>query len=121
MPQVPRAEWDIYLTTASDYKSSVRVDYAGTNIDVLQALTVDLPRFLWRVTVRTQAHLELDLLFDATGIAQHDLLVHAVSTGGAYAQMLAAVALASAINPQQYPLQAQALLKRFLVSPIQQP
>lgn len=121
MPQVPRAEWDIYLTTASDYKSSVRADYAGTNIDVLQALTVDLPRFLWRVTLRTQVHLELDLLFDATGIAQHDLLVHAVSTGGAYAQMLAAVALASATNPQQYPLQAQALLKRFLVSPIQQP
>lgn len=120
MPQVPRAEWDIYLTTTSDYKSSLRSDYAGTNIDVKQSLLADLPRFVWRVTVRTQDRLQLDFLFDATGIAQHDLLVHAASTQGEYAQMLAAVALFESANPSLHSLQAKALLKRFLVSPIPQ-
>ncbi|MDO8457708.1 MAG: hypothetical protein Q7T07_12470 [Burkholderiaceae bacterium] len=115
LPTQARAEWDIYLTTANDYKTSVRADYSGFEFDIKPSLLVDLPRFVWRVTVRTEEQLQLDFLFDATGIAQHDLLVHVVSTGGAYAQMLGAIAP----YVEQIPaMQAKAVLKRFLVSQI---
>ncbi|WP_061959682.1 hypothetical protein [Cupriavidus pauculus] len=111
-----RAEWDIFLTTASDYKSSVRKDYEGMDIDVMPSLLADLPRFLWRVIVRVDEKLELDFLFDATGIAQHDLLVHAVSAKQGYAQMLGVIAPFS--DKISVPMQAKAVMRKFLVSPI---
>lgn len=113
-----RAEWDIYLTTANDYKTSVKADYADLGFDIKPSLLVDLPRFVWRVSVRTEGNLELDFLFDATGIAQHDLLVHVVSTGRAYAQMLGAIAPHLEQITEKHLTQAKAVLKRFLVSPI---
>jgi hypothetical protein len=117
LPNQARAEWDIYLTTANDYKTSVRPDYADLGFDIKPSLLVDLPRFVWRVTVRTEEQLQLDFLFDATGIAQHDLLVHVVSTGAAYAQMLGAIA--PHVELIAAGVQAKAVLKRFLVSQIE--
>tara|TARA_A100000171_G_scaffold42788_1_gene44396 strand:+ start:325 stop:906 length:582 start_codon:yes stop_codon:yes gene_type:complete len=113
-----RAEWDIFLTTASDYKSSIRKEYGGIGLDLRSSLFVDLPRFLWRVIVRTDEQLQLDLLFDATGIAQHDLLVHVVSSGGGYAQMLGVIAPHVDQNSMQISRQTRSVLKRFLVSSI---
>ncbi|MDR0674131.1 MAG: hypothetical protein LBF93_10885 [Zoogloeaceae bacterium] len=79
-PGVNRAEWDIFRTTANEYKSSAREDYKNLDADtMLQALVVDLPRFIWRVMLRVDDELHFDFLFDATGIAQHDLLVHMMS------------------------------------------
>lgn len=93
-PEVLRAEWDIYLTTASDYKASVREHYPAWGVDPRESLYKELPRFLWRVTVRVGGREQLDLLFDATGIASHDLLVHAVrATGDGYALILSGLAM----------------------------
>jgi len=117
-PDQPRVEWDIFLTTANEYKRSVRDDYANSEIDIKSSLLADLPRFLWRATARTGEKLELEFLFDATGIAQQDLLVHAVSTGGTYAQILGALALHAERTSKLLPRQVKAVLKRFLVSPI---
>jgi hypothetical protein len=90
IPELGRAEWDIFLTTANAYKIALREDYANSGVDLMRSLLTNLPRFLWRVMVRVDEELHLDLLFDATGIARHDLLVHVVSTGKAYAQILEA-------------------------------
>jgi hypothetical protein len=87
-PQIPRAEWDIYLTNASDYKTSARAEYPALGVPLEDTLYKSLPRFMWRVTVRADNRVEMDLLFDATGIAQHDLLVHHVSCGGIYEVIL---------------------------------
>lgn len=113
-PQVARAEWDIYLTTVNDYKTSVRACYESFGFDPLPSLAANLPRFLWRVTARTNDNVHLDVLFDATGIAQHDLVVHVVSSGAEYSQMIAAVAVSGLARQTQ----ARALAKRFSVSPI---
>ncbi|WP_152343483.1 hypothetical protein [Pseudomonas syringae] len=85
------AEWDVFLTTAGDYKTSVRDEYFGSAIDYAACLHVDLPRFLWRVTVRANEEVHMDMLFDATGIAQHNLLVHFFSTGREYFQILSQI------------------------------
>ena len=119
LPNQTRGEWDIYLTTASDYKLSVRTDYLGLKVDIKPSLLVDLPRFLWRVTLRTDEQIQLDFLFDATGVAQHDLLVHVVSTGCAYAQMLGAIAVHMDQIKPPILVQTKVVLKRFLVSPVQ--
>ncbi|NBQ68292.1 MAG: hypothetical protein EBU46_05445 [Nitrosomonadaceae bacterium] len=78
-PSLQRPEWDIYLTTVSEFKS----DFLHSMRPILGAqvektLTAALPRFLWRVTARCGEEYHLDLLFDATGIAQQKLLVHAI-------------------------------------------
>lgn len=78
----PRGEWDIYLTTANDYKIAARADYPSWGIDPTETLYTSLPRFMWRVLLRVDNQVELDFLFDATGIAQHNLVVHHISRGG---------------------------------------
>lgn len=74
-----RPEWDIYLTTVSEFKvdvlNSMRLMLGAL---VEETLTATLPRFLWRATARCGGESHLELLFDATGIAQQQLLVHVV-------------------------------------------
>jgi hypothetical protein len=100
-PGTPRAEWDIFLTSASDYKASVRTDYTGWGLDPSETLYKGLPRFMWRVTVRAAEQVEMEFLFDATGIANHNLLVHAVSTGGDYDFVLRAVTMVTVSSDGQ--------------------
>ncbi|PBJ21587.1 hypothetical protein BSG18_30170 [Pseudomonas ogarae] len=118
IPTLNRPEWDIYLITSSDYKSSIRSEYLQLDVDIKSSLFVDLPRFLWRVTLRDGDNLHLDFLFDATGIAQHNLLVHVVSTDSGYAQILGII---STLDPAMYgglPLQAESVLEKFRLSPL---
>lgn len=79
-PKLQRPEWDIYLTTINDLKkdvfNSMRAELGSKAEDHLVA---NLPRFLWRATARCGTDHHLDLLFDATGIAQQKLLVHVIA------------------------------------------
>jgi hypothetical protein len=88
---VCRGEWDIYLITSNDFKVSIRSDYPRWGIDPADTLYTPLPRFLWRMLLRVDGQVELDFLFDATGIAQHDLVVHHISRGG-YQEILKKIA-----------------------------
>jgi hypothetical protein len=83
MPTMSRVEWDIHLTTVNDFKSDMLKNMKGVipADEIFSALIVDLPRFMWRVTALIDNVPNLDLLFDATGIAQHKLLVHIVESG----------------------------------------
>lgn len=78
-PTLPRIEWDIFLTTVSQFKSDILCTLRpllGAGIE--RTLVANLPRFIWRVTARCGDDCHLEFLFDATGIAQHNLLVHVV-------------------------------------------
>lgn len=109
-----RAEWDIYLTTVNDYKKSVRSEYIAAGLDPTPSLHLDLPRFLWRVIARSSGVLSLDVLFDATGIAQHNLLLHVNATDGAYPQALRRLAQPQYKNSMNIlPLQARVLAEVF--------
>lgn len=118
---VNRAEWDIYLTTANDYKTSVRADYRDWGEKtLLRSLTVDLPRFIWRVMMRVDNELQFDFLFDATGIAQHDLLVHMATTEKEedYGLIFSLTNLVSeSVGHSKLPRQAKAILGCFTKSP----
>ncbi|MBO2889747.1 MULTISPECIES: hypothetical protein [Pseudomonas] len=112
-PNIPRVEWDIYLTNASDYKASARLEYPALGIPLADTLYKSLPRFMWRVTVRAEDKVEMDLLFDATGIAQHDLLVHRASRGGIYQLILGHLSDAFSKHPFEVPPQVEAVLNSF--------
>ncbi|WP_139110683.1 hypothetical protein [Acidithiobacillus thiooxidans] len=76
---LPRPEWDIYLTTVGEFKKDIFDSMRGLLGSAADdALTANLPRFIWRVTARCEGEYHLDLLFDATGIAQQQLLVHVI-------------------------------------------
>lgn len=112
--QIPRAEWDIYLTNASDYKAAARAEYPALGVPLEETLYKSLPRFMWRVTVRADNGVEMDLLFDATGIAQHDLLVHRVSCGGIYEVILTNLAQHFFQHPFEVHDQVPHILKSFV-------
>jgi hypothetical protein len=118
---LPRAEWDIFLTSSNDYKSAVRAEYAGLGLPLSPSLTANLPRFLWQVVARTGDRVQLDVLFDATGIAQHDLVEHVVASDGEYPKMITAFALHGQALLGGLTTQARALVNRFVVSPIAPP
>ncbi len=93
-PNLERPEWDIYLTTVSEFKDDVLKlmrPLLGTRVE--KTLTADLPRFLWRATARCRGESHLELLFDATGIAQHKLLVHAVELKREIPELITAYAI----------------------------
>jgi hypothetical protein len=111
-PTLPRPEWDIYLTTVNEFKSDVldtMRSLLGSAVE--HSLTVDLPRFLWRVTARCGSDHHLDLLFDATGIAQHQLLVHVVEARPELPALIAACS--GFVKGQLGNRQAEAIFARF--------
>lgn len=113
-PHIPRAEWDIYLTNASDYKASARAEYPALGVSLKETLCKGLPRFMWRATVRASGRVEMDLLFDATGIAQHDLLVHHVGFGGIYEVIFKNLAERFFLHPFGVHDQVPHILKSFI-------
>lgn len=110
--RVAKGEWDIFLTTANDYKISARSDYPAWGIDPAATLYKSLPRFMWRVLLRVNNKVELDILFDATGIAQHSLVVHQVAQGG-YKSMLEQLARVRVKKGLDVDVQVAAVLEQF--------
>jgi hypothetical protein len=112
-PQLPRTEWDIYLTTVSDFKNdvfaSMRPDLGA---DAVLTLTANLPKFLWRATAWCGAERHLELLFDATGIAQHQLLVHVIEPKTELPTLIAG--LAPFVAGKLGNLQAEAVFRYFI-------
>lgn len=117
-PEPTRQEWDIYLTTVSDFKNDVfnsMRSILGKNTE--NTLTANLPKFLWRVTVWRDSQRQLELLFDATGIAQHQLLVHVIELKTEVSSTLCGVA-PNVIGTLKN-LQAEAIFRHFAPAQIQ--
>ena len=103
-PTLPRTEWDIFLTTVSQLKSDIHMTLRpllGGGVE--KALVANLPRFIWRVKARCGNDCHLELLFDATGIAQHNLLVHVIEVRTELPSLITALAphVAHRVNNRQ--------------------
>lgn len=107
--QLQRPEWDIYLTTVSEYKKDIHTRYRSSLGPRLEDfLTESLPKYLWRVTALHDEESVLDMVFDATGIAQHNLVLQTITLNSELAAMLQ-VAL-----PQVIPQITEGHLKNIL-------
>jgi hypothetical protein len=63
-----KLEWDIYLTSTNDYKTTISEEDVGT--DSLEALrSRQHPRFIWRVRLQVDGKPAIELLADATDIS----------------------------------------------------
>jgi hypothetical protein len=65
-------EWDVRLSTVTDFKCEVRAVSHLTGRRRRDALTRPMPRFLWRATALRDDVPILDLLYDATDIDSGD-------------------------------------------------
>lgn len=109
-PNLPRPEWDLYLTTANDFKSDV---FLTSDLPAQRAetLTTSLPRFLWRATAMCGNEHHLDLIFDATGIEQSALILMAMEIKPELPALLAG--LAPHVLPHIQGVQAKAVFDYF--------
>lgn len=119
-PGLGRPEWDIYLTTVSEFKKDV-LDSMRPKVGPLveETLTANLPRFLWRATARCGGEHHLDLLFDATGIVQQQLLVHAVEVNPDLPALVSG--LAPFVRGKLGNLQAETIFNWFAPAPVPTP
>jgi hypothetical protein len=61
-------EWDVYLTTVNEVRADLRT-MTGIGIEArLSAVTLPMPRFIWRATALRDDAPIMDLMFDATDI-----------------------------------------------------
>ncbi|KPW30199.1 hypothetical protein ALO51_200026 [Pseudomonas amygdali] len=73
-----------------------------------------MPRFLWRVIVRRGENIQMDFLFDATGVAQHNLLMNVVSIACEDRDLIARLAEPEYLEVvNQFPLQARSVIDAF--------
>lgn len=63
-------EWDVFLTSASDFKKTLRDCRDLPHDEKWAHLERPLPRFLWRATCYLVGNRVVDILYDATDIAQ---------------------------------------------------
>jgi hypothetical protein len=98
-PLKDRLEWDIFLTTVSDLKRSLRRDGSLTGFRLREALVSEMPRFLWRAIAQTDGHLRIELLFDATDIEQGRIFFKAIEYDLAFSMYLREVLAAPVLEP----------------------
>jgi hypothetical protein len=92
-PAVGRFEWDIYLSTANSFKEGVFTEGRGLlKADAEKILTRNMPRFLWRATARIGEDPYMELVFDATGIEQQELVLFAVEFKPTLRPLITAIA-----------------------------
>ncbi len=107
--QLQRPEWDIYLTTVNEYKKDIHSHYRsslGTRLE--DCLIESLPKYLWRVIALHGQEAVMDMVFDATGIAQHNLVLQTLVLNNELAGMFQVAV------PQIVPQLAEGPLKNIL-------
>ena len=87
-----RLEWDIYLSTVNDLKEIYRTDATINGTHKFAFLFASLPKYIWRATARRNDICALDLLFDATGIEQGQLLTFVIEYDTDLAELIRASA-----------------------------
>jgi hypothetical protein len=76
---LPRPEWGIYLTTVSEFKSSIlEKARRSATARAEELLTLRMPKYLWCAIARCGTDEHPGLIFGATAIQRSDLLVGVV-------------------------------------------
>jgi hypothetical protein len=96
-------EWDVYLVLLNDLKTELLGTSGFDNGDRLrEVLWAPMPRFLWRAVARIQDRPVLELLFDATDIAQGEIFVGSIIYDENRAHLLSRTArMLSIIMPEE--------------------
>lgn len=71
-------EWDIYLSTINDFKTSFLEQKLVSGQELFEILSSPLPHFMWRVTASLENQPVFDILFDATDIEQGDFFLNMI-------------------------------------------
>ncbi len=78
-PVLPdRLQWDIYLSTAGDYKSDVVPLRPLAPAERQDVLLQSMPRFIWCASAYCNGQVMFDLLFDATDIESGKVFMRAI-------------------------------------------
>lgn len=71
-------EWDLFLTTGSEFKAEMLAGASLTGGYARELLTQSMPKFLWRAIAYHGVTPVIELLFDATAIIQGSFFFRAV-------------------------------------------
>lgn len=66
--RISPVSWEIYLDTSSNIKKDLLKTYGTANDEIWRFLSLNLPRFIWRVGVRTGNSKCFEVLIDATDV-----------------------------------------------------
>lgn len=81
-----RLVWEIFLQQQNDFKSEILKCASLTNGDKVEITTSRMPRFLWRARALCNLNPVIELIFDATDIAQsgcfHKKVIYDVNFSG---------------------------------------
>lgn len=75
---LPTFEWDIFLTTNSEFKGDIIRNSQVEAAYCRELLTENNPRFMWRAIAYDSDKPSFELLFDATDIRQGDIFLRTI-------------------------------------------
>lgn len=113
-----RLEWEIYLTTINTLKKDLFNSKIFNGLYRKNALTENMPRFIWRATAHNQDSPVLDLLFDATDIEQGNFFLRAIEYDPIIAKVLRIVAKEEAVVKKFAESPANRILEWFKEQPM---
>jgi hypothetical protein len=116
-PFTGRLEWDIFLTTVSDLKASLRSNGVLTGPRLRESLVDEMPRFLWRAIANSESRPVVELLFDATDIEQGCIFFKAIEYDLAFSLYLRGVLGAPILENTYGGRPVWQIIKWFLTMP----
>jgi hypothetical protein len=91
LPAATDPEWDIYLSTVGKFKESIRTE-VGLDGAVRRLIhEQSLPRYIWRAVADVGGTSIIDIVFDATGIEDSDIVTLVIARDPAVPTMLQAL------------------------------
>lgn len=112
---LPRMVWDIYLTTVNDLKEDLFVNLRTVLKDkAIDVLARNFPRFIWRATAYIDNDMQLDLLFDATGIEQQKLILLGIEYTPIVRVFIEALDKSGILNTLANNRQADAIIEQIM-------
>ena len=116
---VQRFEWEIYFTTINELKKDLLNSKTFNGSYRKDALTENMPRFIWRAIAHNQDSPVLDLLFDATDIEQGNFFLRAIEYDPLIAKILRIVAKEEAVVENFKESPTNRILEWFKEQPIE--
>ncbi len=81
-------EWDIFITTITDFKTEILEHSSLDGNYRKQILTEQMPRFIWRAIANKESNPVIELLFDATDIEQGSFFLRPIEYNDIFPSIL---------------------------------
>ncbi len=116
-PLSQRLEWDIYLTTVSEFKTDIRASSDLDDAERVGILVQPLPKFLWCAVGYTNGQRVIGLIFDATDIEQGSFFLRGIRYSIPLATVLQKIGQNAPQDSTVIPRQTLAILHHFAAAP----